>query len=75
MMTNPTLDLLSPTEAIQFAERALTDFDLFETFRSRSPDERERCLRWLSEARDARDEEDRVSHLLDTLWFGHPLPS
>ena len=45
-----------------------------DAFESRLPVERRECLRWVAAARGYRDEEDRVSRLLDDLAFGNPLP-
>ncbi|HEU0073071.1 MAG TPA: hypothetical protein VFS30_03600, partial [Dehalococcoidia bacterium] len=54
-------------ESRQFVERALQDFGLMETFESRSPQERARCLQWIASAAGEHDEEERVSRLLDDL--------
>jgi hypothetical protein len=61
-------------ESRQFAERALRDFGLMDAFESRPPKERERCLRWIAGAAGEREEEDRVSRVLDSLAFEKALP-
>jgi hypothetical protein len=61
-------------EVFAFAERALLDFGLFDEFKRRSSKERRQSLNWLAGARSSKEEEDRVSRLLDALWFGKALP-
>jgi hypothetical protein len=73
-MCNPTINQSSRTEAMQFAERALLDFGLEDAFRMRSPQERDQCLDWLIDAATPQEEEERVSCILDCLWFAAPLP-
>jgi DNA-binding MarR family transcriptional regulator len=58
----------------QFVERALQDFGLIEAFESRPSLERERCLRWIAAAEGEREEERRVSRVLDDLSSGRALP-
>jgi DNA-binding MarR family transcriptional regulator len=54
-------------ESRQFVDRALQDFGLMEAFESCSPQERDGCLRWIASAAGEREEEKRVSRLLDDL--------
>ncbi len=58
----------------EFAERAVRDFDLWDEFKSRSPEERAGCLRWIDAAVGERTQEERVSEMLDCLAFGRVLP-
>jgi DNA-binding MarR family transcriptional regulator len=58
----------------QFVERALLDFGLMNAFESRPAPERERCLRWIANAEEEREEERRVSRVLDDLVHSRPLP-
>jgi hypothetical protein len=55
-------------------ERALADFALTEAYALRSPWERSRCVDWVEASADTTEEEDRVSQVLDALWFNRPLP-
>jgi hypothetical protein len=61
-------------EVVQFAVRALHDFGLFDEFKSRSPNAREECLRWIAAADGERAQECRVSQMLDELASHRPLP-
>lgn len=56
-------------------QRVLIDFDLADEFQSRLARERRACLRWISASVDNRDEEERIGRMLDTLYYGRPLPS
>ena len=58
----------------EFVERALIDFGLLDAFLARPDAERAGCVRWLDEATDSLDEEERVSRLLDCLDAGEDLP-
>lgn len=58
----------------RFLERALADFALTEAYALRSHLERSRCAEWVEASAGATEEEDRVSRLLDALWFDRPLP-
>jgi len=57
-----------------FIERALKDFALAEVYALRPSRERTRCIAWIAAAGRAREEEERVSQLLEALWFEHTLP-
>ena len=58
----------------QFVERALRDFGLTDAFESRPQMERERCLRWVATADGEREEERRVSRVLNDLSLDRALP-
>ena len=60
--------------AERFMERALTDFALTEAYALRSARERDSCVAWVEASESTSEEEDRVSQLLDALWFDRPLP-
>jgi DNA-binding MarR family transcriptional regulator len=63
-----------PCQSSQFVERALRDFGLLDTFESRTPEEREGCLQWIADAAGEREEERRVSRLVDDLLNSRALP-
>jgi DNA-binding MarR family transcriptional regulator len=58
----------------QFVDRALRDFGVLDAFESRTPREREGCLQWVAEAAEEREEERRVSRLVDDLSNNRALP-
>ena len=60
-------------ETRRFVERALLDFGLLDEFEHQSVLKRTECLRWIADASDRSEEEDRVSRLLDALASGGPL--
>ena len=58
----------------EFFRRALIDFELMEAFEQRPAWERDSCLQWLTRAGSQREQERRVSCLLDDLFLDRPLP-
>jgi hypothetical protein len=59
----------------EFFRRALIDFELMETFERRPTWEQNACMEWLEHAGSKREQENRVSCLLDDLFLERPLPS
>jgi hypothetical protein len=74
-MTTGNLDAvkLRFQETTGFVERALIDFGLMEAFESRSPFEQAECLQWIAAAIRPKEQDHRVSVLLDDLARGAPL--
>ena len=61
-------------ETSGFVQRALRDFGLLDAFESQPDEDQAACMRWADAAVDDRDQEARVSQLLDFLARGLPLP-
>ena len=60
-------------ETSGFVQRALRDFGLLEAFEAHTDEDQAACVRWVDAAIDDRDQEARVSQLLDFLAHGLPL--
>jgi hypothetical protein len=74
-MTTGNLDAVNSRvqETIRFVERALIDFGLMDAFESRSPYEQAECLQRIAAAVRPKEQDHRVSVLLDDLARGAPL--